>query len=132
MATALTRGQDVHLPEPGRRASMAHGVHLAGLALAVVVGAVHFVGIRSAEAVAAVPELHRIALVGDVAQHAAPLASLDLPRPLTRELEVVALLIDGVRAAGVDEEPVVDAGDQVLHRSPRSEEHTSELQSQSN
>ena len=60
------------------------------------------VGALAAEERQRVPEVRRPRLIGDVAQHARPLAVLDLPEHLAAELEVVALLIDRERAVAFD------------------------------
>src|SRR5262245_55405306 len=113
-AAWLLRAQDVDVAEQGRRAAVAHRVRLARLALAVVREAhvlpVTLVGDRGAGA----PEIVRATLIGHVRQHAALLAVLDLPERVAAELEVVALLVDRVRAAAVDQDAVLDLADEIV------------------
>ena len=101
--------QYVDPPEPRGSAPVAHGVDLSGLALAVGVETDVFPESLAADAVAGGPEVRRAALVGDVGDHAADLSALDLPERVAAELEVVALLVDRIRAAAVDQDAVLDA-----------------------
>ena len=75
---------------------MAHGVRLCWLALAVSVKADVFPESRPADTVAGRPEVRRTALVGDVANHATDLPSLDFPEGVAAELKVISLLVDRI------------------------------------
>jgi hypothetical protein len=95
---------------------VAHRVDLGGLAFAVVAEPHVFPEGFSADAVTRRPEVRSAALVGHVGDHAPDLARLDLPERVAAELEVVALLVDRVRAHAVDQDAVVNARDQVVER----------------
>src|SRR5258708_3491200 len=107
----LVRHQHVDLAEACGRASMAHGVDLTGLALSVVEQAVLLPVSAAGDGIAGLPKIGRARLIGDKGNHAAFFAALDLPERVASELEVVALLIDGVTAGAFDQNAVVDAGD---------------------
>ena len=116
VSMALIRERYVDLAEARRRASVADGIDLRRLAFRVARGAeLPPIG-RPGGAVAGLPEIGRARLIGHARNHAALLAALDLPERVAAELEVVALLIDGITAPAVDQDAVVDAGDQVLQR----------------
>jgi len=53
-------------------------------------------------------------VVGDVGHHPHLLAVLDLPERVAAELAVVALLVDRIAAAAVDEQAVLRVGDDLL------------------
>src|SRR5688500_11625673 len=93
----LPRGiDDVDAGEVGRGGAVRHGARLRRLPLAVVEGAAEPVVALVAGGLAGVPELLGVGLVGHVAQHPHDLPFLDLVEQLAAELEVVALLVDGV------------------------------------
>src|SRR5450432_1047372 len=116
VSMALVREQHVDLPEPRGGAAVADGVDLGRLALGISREAeLPPVG-RAGGAVAGLPEVGRTALVGDARNHAALLAALDFPKSVAAELEVVALLVDGIIAGAIDQDAVVDAGDQAFKR----------------
>src|SRR6185503_11448696 len=60
------------------------------------------------------PEIRGDRVVGDVAHHARDLAVLDLPEGIAAELAVVALLVDRIAAAAVDQDPIPGVGDDLL------------------
>ena len=103
------------------------------LALAVVEGAAHPVRRLAADHVHRVPEHRRVALVGDVLQHADDLAVAHLVERLAGELEVVALMIDRPRPAVLDDDAALGGGDDVveadvlLARQERDVRHALEL-----
>src|SRR6185295_16894614 len=97
-------------------AAVAHRVDLARLALAVGERATQRPRLRAADRVARVPELERVGLVGNVAQHARLLAALDLPEHLAAELEVEPLVVDRPRTAAGDHDAVIGARDQIVDR----------------
>src|SRR5216117_3785449 len=88
------RVEDVDVTEPGHRTAVAHRIGLGRFALAVVHGAVDFVGRPAAQPVARIPKISGARLISDIAQHRAHTALLDFPKGLAAKLEIVALLID--------------------------------------
>src|SRR4030088_605166 len=113
---ALVRENDVDAAEASGRASVADGIDLGGLTLGVSGGAVLAPVRRARGAVAGLPEIGRAGLITHARDHSALLAALDFPEGVAAELDVVALLIDGVAAAPIDEDTVVDAADEALQR----------------
>src|SRR6185503_744392 len=107
---------DVDAVEAARGAAVRHRRDLPRLALAVEERAAQAVVALVAAGDHRVPELLGVGLVGDVAQHRAQLAVLDLVEELAAELEVVALLVDGVGAVADDEDALLDLGDELLRR----------------
>src|SRR6266545_5029260 len=101
-ATVPPGVEDVHAPEARRWAAVADGVRLARLAFAVGERAVHQIRRLTADHVHRVPEVGRTRLVGDVFQHSGDLAAFHFIGNLAAELEVVALLIDRIRATADD------------------------------
>ena len=93
---------------------MGDGGDLLGLAFAAVEGAAEFVGRLAAESVAGFPEIDRVPLVGDVAEHAVEFAVTDAVEDLTGELKVVTLLINAPAPVAVDEDAVLDIGDEAF------------------
>ncbi len=85
--------------------------YLAGLGLAAVEGTAEDIGLRTRDGRHGTPEVGGRRLVGDVPQLTRDAPVLDLEEPLTGELEVVALHVDGPGAVPDD----VDAA--VRHRS---------------
>ena len=65
------------------------------------------------------PELHRPALICDIAKHGAELAAFDLVEELTAELEIIPLLINAPAAVAQDVNSLVDIGDKVVERTGR-------------
>src|SRR2546430_10458198 len=114
MMSLLIRENHVHLPEARGSTTVAHGIDLLRLALAVAGEALVLPKALVANAVERSPEVGRTRLVNDARNHSALLAALDLPKSVAAELEVVALVVDGPRAAAVDENAVVHSGDQVV------------------
>src|SRR5262245_49626420 len=102
--------EHIDLTKAGRHGAVRHRRDLLRLALAAVKAAAEVVGRRVAEPVHRIPEIRGAALVGDVAQHAAELAVLDLVEHLPAELEIVTLLIDAEAGVADDVDPVFDAG----------------------
>ena len=90
---------------------MTNSIRLPGLALAIIKAAAEFVRRLSTKTIARIPEVSCARLVGNIPQHLAALAVLDLPEYLTAKLEVVALLIDRVAAISVDQDPSLNPGD---------------------
>src|ERR1022692_918677 len=113
---ALVRENDVDAAEARGGAAVADGVDLRGLALGVAGGAVLPPVGGSGGAVAGLPEIGRARLVAHARDHAALPAALDFPEGVAAKLNVVALLIDGVAAAAVDQHAVIDAADQAIQR----------------
>src|SRR5262249_3398447 len=89
---------------------------LGGLPLSAEDRAAEIIGGLVAKRVERVPEIRSPALIGDVAQHLAPLAVLDLVEQLAGELEIVALLVDAPAAVADDVDAVLDAGEEVIER----------------
>src|SRR3989442_8848814 len=113
---SLLRPDHGDAAEAAGRAAVAHGVDLAGLPLAIPVQTDVLPGGLIAEEVASLPEVGRAALVGDVGDHRAYLSALDFPEGVAAELEVIALVVDRVRTATVDQDPVIHAGNEVVER----------------
>src|SRR5688500_14776321 len=95
---------DVGAIEARGARTVRNGGNLARLALAVEERTAEAVIRLVADRHAGVPELRRADLVGDILDHAADLAVLDLVEQLAAELRVVALLVDreGAIADDVD------------------------------
>src|SRR6185369_14846567 len=89
--------EDGDVAESRRHAAVAHRVDLRWLTLAVVERAAQPVRRRAADHVHRIPEHRRVALIGNVLQHAGNLAVADLVEGLPGELEVVALMVDRPR-----------------------------------
>src|SRR5215472_458411 len=93
---------------------MADGVDLRRLTFGIAGGAelppVGWTG----GAVASLPKVRSACLVGNARDHAAALAAFDFPERIAAELEVVALLVDGIAAAAIDENTVIDTGNQTV------------------
>src|SRR3989449_188539 len=118
MPTApLLRPDHGDAAEAAGRAAVAHGVDLPGFPLAIPVQTDVLPGRLITEEVAGLPEVGRAALVGDVGDHRADLSALDLPKGVAAELEVVALVVDRVGAATVDQDTVIHAGHEIVERS---------------
>src|SRR6266478_9189781 len=94
------------IPKPSRRRAVSGAHHLLGLTLPAVRSTPKGPCIARADCIHGIPELRGDPRIRRVLQHAGAFALLDFPADLASELKVVALV--------------------------RSEEHTSELQSQSN
>src|SRR5437763_2141858 len=107
---------DLHVPEPGRRRSVGDVRVLPGLPLAAVRQPVQRPLFLARDRVERAPEDGRLAGVGHVSQHPAELAPLDLPGDLRAELEVEALVVDRPALVRLEEDAVVDAGDQLFER----------------
>ena len=88
---------------------MAHRVHLARLALAIVGCAIQFISVPSAQAVAGVPKIGGARLISHIAQHFAYFAIFDLPKSLAAKLEIVTLLINRPAPISVDQNAVIDS-----------------------
>src|SRR5690242_16765872 len=97
---------DVDLPEARGRTAVADGVDLSGLALAIVRRAVLLPISGAGDGVAGLPEIRGARLVGNAPDHPLLLAALDAPEGVAAELEVVALLVDGVTAVAIDQNAV--------------------------
>jgi len=91
-----------------------NGVNLLGFTFAVAGGAELLPVTGRGDAIAGVPEIGSAGLIGDAGEHAALLAAFDLPKGVATKLEVVALLIDGEAAVAIDENAIIDAGDEVI------------------
>src|SRR4051794_21420078 len=104
---ALVRKNDVDPAEPRGRAAVADGIDLRRLSLGIARGAELAPVLRTGRAVARLPEVGCSRLVRDARDHAALLPAFDLPESVAAELEVVALLIDGVTASAIDQDAVV-------------------------
>ena len=98
---------------------MAHGIDLPRLAFAVIGGAPLLPIAGTGDSVAGLPQVRRPRLVGHARNHSLLLASLDRPEGIAAELEVITLMIDGPTAIAIDENAVVDAGDQIIERNVR-------------
>src|ERR1043166_9455426 len=86
VSMVLVRHDDIDLPETRRRAAMAHGVDLRGLALAVI-GQTILLPIRARrDPIARLPEIGRASLICHARKHAALLAALDFPERIAAEL----------------------------------------------
>ncbi len=94
---------------------MGHGADLAGWPFAVEERAEGAVVVLVAELGAGIPEFLGVGLVGHVVEHPDDLAVLDFVEQLSAKLEVVALLVDGVRAAADDVNALVHALDHIDH-----------------
>jgi hypothetical protein len=68
------------------------------------------------DAVAAVPEFRRNAVIDDIAEHAGALAVLDQPKGITAELKVVPPLIDAVRTVAFDVNAALYLGKKTVQR----------------
>src|SRR5262249_6825633 len=112
----LLRAQDVDPAEQRRRATVAHGIALARLSLAVVGEPIVLPESLPGDRGARAPEVLRLALIRHVGQHPRLLPTLDLPEGISAELEVVALLIDRVGTAAIDQDSVLDLPDQIVER----------------
>ena len=95
---------------------MANGIDLRWLTLAVIGCAPLHPIARASDSVAGLPQIRRARLIGHARNHPLLFAALDRPEGIAPELEVVALMIDGPTAVAIDENAIVDAGDQVLER----------------
>src|SRR5262245_2675496 len=95
---------------------MTDDTHLTRLPLAVVEGAMQFIGRSAPNAIAGAPEIRRARLIRDVAQHAADFPLVDFAKRLAAELEVVALLIDRPAPVAVDENSLFNAGNELVER----------------
>src|SRR5229473_5163786 len=102
----LVRQNHIHLAKPRRRTSMADGIDLRRLAFGVTRRpALPPIG-RSRHAVASLPEIGRASLIRNPRNHPALLAALDFPERVAAELKVVALLVDRITSAPVDQHAV--------------------------
>src|SRR5437867_2715430 len=95
---------------------MANGVNLGGFALAVIVRAPLHPITRAGDPVAGLPEVGRAGLIGDSGKHPLLLAAFDGPKRVAAELEVVSLMIDRPTTIAIDEDAIVDSGDEVVQR----------------
>src|SRR5579871_911331 len=116
MSGLLIGQQNVHLPEAGGGTSMAHRVDLLRLALAVKEAAKLLPISRPRNAIAGFPEVGGLRLIGHPRKQARLLSAFDLPEEVAAELEIVALLVDGKAPVAVDQNAVVDTGDQGVER----------------
>src|SRR3954468_2152316 len=91
----LNRVENAYAAEQRGRAAVAHRRDLTRLALAAVEGTAEQIGLRTADRFHRPPEVGGGRLVGDVAQLPDESAVANLVEPLTGELEVVALHVDG-------------------------------------
>ena len=98
------------------RRSVRDAVGLGRLALRVAASPEHPPRLLAGDRVEIGPEVGRDRVVGDVAHHPRLLAVPDLPEAVAAELAVVALLIDRVAAAAVDQDPVLRVGDELVWR----------------
>src|SRR4051794_6479404 len=103
VSIALIRHQNIDLPEARRGAPVADGVDLSRFALGVTCCSVLAPVSGSSGTVASLPEIRSPCLISDTRKHAALLAAFDLPEGIAAELEVIALLIDRVTAAPIDQ-----------------------------
>src|SRR5260370_14054256 len=109
----LPRPQDVDLPKSRWSAPVAHRVDLRRLALAVRAQAHVLPGRFSTDAVAGVPEIRSPGIVGNIRDRLPRLAVLDFPEGIAPELEIVSLVIDRIGTATVDQDSLIDAGNQI-------------------
>src|SRR3954466_15875564 len=110
------RVEDADAAEQRCRAAVADRRRLAGLALAAVHRAAEDVGLRTTDGVHRSPEVSGRRRVGDVAELPAEPAVDDPVEALPRELEVVALHVDGPRLVADDVDTALDAADQLVGR----------------
>ena len=106
--------EDRDIAKARRHRAMGDRRGLHRLALAATEGPAEIACRAVAEPVHRIPELLGLRLVGDVAQHGAALAVLDLVEELPAELEIVALLVDAPAAVPDDVDPVLDPGDEIV------------------
>jgi hypothetical protein len=117
---ALVGEDHLDLPEPRRRAAVAHRVDLRRLALRITAGPELLEVRRPGDAVASLPEVRSLCLIGDLREHPALFPAFDFPECVTAELEVIALLIDRVAASPFNHDAIVDAADEAFERSFRT------------
>jgi len=94
------------------------GVTLSGFAFAVARRAELLPVALSGYAVAGMPEIRSAGLIRHARKHAPLLAPFDLPEGIAAKLKIVALLVDGKTAVALDQNAIVDAGDQIVPASP--------------
>src|SRR5690554_3747845 len=94
-----SRIDHVDAVEAGSRAAVGHSRYLGRLAFSIEESTKKLVIIFVTNLYAGVPEFLCIGLVGNVFQHLCDLPVFNLIEELTSELEVVALLVDGVGAS---------------------------------
>src|SRR3954468_18222119 len=112
----LVRLNYVDLAETRRRASVTHCVDLWRLAFPIAARSVDLPITAIRNQIAGLPKVGGAGLIGHLGQHSRFLAALDFPECVAAELEIVALLIDGVAAASFNQDAVVHTGDQILER----------------
>src|SRR5262249_5725596 len=100
------RRADHDLLDPDVRRAVRDAVRLRRLALGVAAGADHPPRAAIPEQIEIRPEIGGDRVVGDVGHHPRHFAVLDLPEAVAAELSVVALLIDRITAASVDQDAI--------------------------
>src|SRR6266545_7913053 len=113
-ALLCVRGADHDLLDPDVRRPVRDAVGLRRLTLRVAARAEHLPRLLTPNRVEVGPEVGGDRVVGDVGHHPRLLAVLDLPEAVAAELAVVALLVDRVAAAAVDEDAVPGVRDHLL------------------
>src|SRR5215510_3941233 len=90
----------------------AHGLH--GLTLAAIWSAPESPKLFAANRVAGIPELRGDAAVARIFQHANLLAAFDFPADFSRELKLVATVVDRPGTIGLHPDAVIGACDQLI------------------
>src|SRR4051812_36241648 len=109
--SSCVRRPDHDLLDPDVRRAVRDAVGLCRLAFGVAAGAEHLPRLLAADQIQVGPEVSGDRVVGDVGHHPRDLAVLDPPKAVAAELAVVALLVDRVAAAAVDQHAVPGVGD---------------------
>src|SRR5882724_430106 len=97
------RQNHIHLAETRWRTSMTDRIDLCRLAFRIARRSTLPPVRRSRHAVARLPEIGRPRLIRNPRNHPAFLAALNLPERVAAELKVVALLVDRITSAPVDQ-----------------------------
>src|SRR5258706_5875993 len=116
MFAPLVRYQHVDLPEASGGASMTHGIDLRRFPFSIVWKTVLLPISPAGDSIAGLPEIRRPRLIRNARDHTALLAALDFPECIATELEIVALLIDGITAGSFDKDPILNAADKIVQR----------------
>ena len=89
---------------------MAYSVDLDWLALTVAIRSVHLPVTPVRNRIAVLPEISGARLVGNLRKHTHFFAAFDLPECVTAKLKVVALLVNGITTATLNQNAVIDTG----------------------
>src|ERR1700722_8514795 len=120
MTGILLIGQQyIDLAESRGRAAVTDGVALSRFTLAVAGRAELLPVALSGDAVAGMPEIGSSRLICHARKHAPLLSPFDLPERIAAKLKIVALLVDRKTAVALNQNAVVDAGNQMVGRHPR-------------